>query len=148
MSRKRSRAGRPGSPIMVRGRRFRSLTEAAREYDVSPSLIHYHHKKGSLDRVSRRTGRRGKIKIGDKEYESLKAVAVAYKIPYNRVYTAKRRGYLHKLSVGSNFKLIPTIWRGKKYESRVALAKHLGVSVNRVYHYASLGKLDELQSTS
>ena len=143
----RSRVGRPCTPVSIRGTNYRSMTEAAKAFRVSPSLVHYHYRNKSLDRLSQGKRSVDSITLRGEHYITLKAIAEAYNIPYHRVCNANRKGYLHKVIDVSDFRKIKTHWRGLAFSSRAELARHLGLPTKKVYSYASLGKLDELQAS-
>lgn len=92
--------------------------------------------------------RKRSVMVGGKSYHSLRSVAKAYNIPYHRVYNAAKNGYLHRISQSHTFRKLPTTWRGKTFESRSALARHLNVPVSKVIYLVKVGRIDELHTPS
>lgn len=71
------------TPVTVRGRRFPSLTAAARHFSISVAAVSTAVQAGRADRIGAGTTRRQKIEINGAEFRSLHEAARQLGIPYS-----------------------------------------------------------------
>lgn len=125
-------------PITINGKSFKSISEAARFYDVNyPSFFLAIKKALETGEVElfvqdcERTIRPGKrVTIEGKTYDSWTEAARDLGVCYSTFVSRMKSGYYNKERVGVNHCGTPVIADGKWYQSRKECAEAYGMSPN------------------